>query len=73
MQEMTQLQSPEWEDPLEEGMATHSSLLAWRIPWTEVDYSPRGRKESDSTEQLSVHVPNIARLWTGCQGNRLTE
>ena len=24
-----------WEDPLEEGMATHSSLLAWRIPWTE--------------------------------------
>ena len=26
---------PEWEDPLEEGMATYSSLLAWRIPWTE--------------------------------------
>ena len=26
---------PEWEDPLEEGMATHSSILAWRIPWTE--------------------------------------
>ena len=24
-----------WEDPLEEGMATHSSTLAWRIPWTE--------------------------------------
>ena len=24
-----------WEDPLEEGMATHSSVLAWRIPWTE--------------------------------------
>ena len=24
-----------WEDPLEEGMATHASLLAWRIPWTE--------------------------------------
>ena len=24
-----------WEDPLEEGMATHSSALAWRIPWTE--------------------------------------
>ena len=24
-----------WEDPLEEGMATHSSFLAWRIPWTE--------------------------------------
>ena len=27
--------SPGWEDPLEEGMATHSSILAWRIPWTE--------------------------------------
>ena len=25
----------DWEDPLEEGMATHSSILAWRIPWTE--------------------------------------
>ena len=24
-----------WKDPLEEGMATHSSILAWRIPWTE--------------------------------------
>ena len=24
-----------WEDPLENGMATHSSILAWRIPWTE--------------------------------------
>ena len=27
--------SPGWEGPLEEGMATHSSVLAWRIPWTE--------------------------------------
>ena len=31
----TQVQSPHWEDPLEEGMATHPSILAWRIPWTE--------------------------------------
>ena len=31
----TQAQSLGWEDPLEEGMATHSSILAWRIPWTE--------------------------------------
>ena len=31
-----------WKDPLEEGMATHSSVLAWRIPWTEEPsgYSP---------------------------------
>ena len=34
MQE-TWVQSPGWEDPLEKGMATHSSILAWRIPQTE--------------------------------------
>ena len=34
MQE-THTQSLGWEDPLEEGMAAHSSILAWRIPWTE--------------------------------------
>ena len=34
MQE-TWIQSLGWEDPLEEGMATHFSILAWRIPWTE--------------------------------------
>ena len=34
MQE-TQAQSLDWEDPLEKGMATHSHILAWRIPWTE--------------------------------------
>ena len=32
----TQVQSLGWEDPLEKGMTTHSSILAWRIPWTEV-------------------------------------
>ena len=34
MQE-THVQSLGWEDPLEKGMATHSSILVWRIPWTE--------------------------------------
>ena len=34
MQE-TWVPSLDWEDPLEEGMATHSSILAWRISWTE--------------------------------------
>ena len=34
MQE-TPVQSLDWEDTLEEGMATHSSILAWEIPWTE--------------------------------------
>ena len=31
----TQVQSLGWEDPLEKQLATHSSILAWRIPWTE--------------------------------------
>ena len=46
MQE-TWVQSLGWEDPLEEKMATHSSILAWRIPWTEepgAGYSPWGCK-----------------------------
>ena len=37
-----------WEDPLEEGIATHSSTLAWRIPWT--GYSLLGGKELNITE-----------------------
>ena len=37
-----------WEGLLEKGKDTHSSILAWRIPWT----SSGGRKESDTTEQL---------------------
>ena len=57
MQE-TQVQSLGWEDPLEKGMAIHSSVLAWGIPWTEepAGYSPWGRKELDTTEQLSTHA-----------------
>ena len=41
---------------LGEGMATHSSILAWRVPWTEelVGYSPWDHKELDTTEQLST-------------------
>ena len=31
----TRVRSLDWEDPLEEGKAIHSSILAWRIPWTE--------------------------------------
>ena len=50
----TWVRSLDWEDPLEERKATHSSILAWRIPWTV--YSPRGCKESDTTEQLSLSL-----------------
>ena len=41
-----------WEDPLEEGTATHSSILAWRIPWTEEPGKLQswGCKELDTTE-----------------------
>ena len=44
-----------WEDPLEKGKATHSSILAWRIPWTEDlrGYSPWDHKELDMTMQLT--------------------
>ena len=35
MQETRVQSSLDWEDPLEEGMATHSNILAWRIQWTE--------------------------------------
>ena len=51
--EETWVQSLGWEEPLEEVKATHSSLLDWRIPWTEEPgYSPWGHKELDMTERL---------------------
>ena len=56
----TQVQSLGQEDLLEEEMTPHSSILAWKIPWTEgawwAGYSPWGCKQLDTTEQLSTHV-----------------
>ena len=52
MQE-TWVQSLGWEDPLDKRMATHSSILAWRIPWTPrslAGYSPWDHRKSDTTE-----------------------
>ena len=51
MQE-TRVQALGQEDPLEEGMATHSGILAWRVPWTEEPggLQPWGHKQSDMTE-----------------------
>ena len=50
----TQVRSLDREDPLEKEMATHSSTLAWKIPWTEKPgrLQSMGHKESDTTEQL---------------------
>ena len=46
------------EDPLEKEMATHSSILAWRIPWEEGPGRPQsmGSEELDTTERLSMHA-----------------
>ena len=54
----TWVQSLDREDPLEKEMATHSSTLAWRIPWTEDlgRLQSTGRKELDTTEQLHFHL-----------------
>ena len=46
----TWVQSLGPEDLLQKGMATHSSILAWRSPWSVVVYSPWGHKELDMTE-----------------------
>ena len=45
------------EDPLEEGMATHSSILAWRIPWTEEPdgLQSMGHKKAEMTE-VTYHI-----------------
>ena len=63
------VQSLGQEDLLEKEMATHSSILAWKIPWTEESgrleamegCSSWGREEVDMTEQLSrhAHITNI--------------
>ena len=46
----TWVKSLGWEDPLEKRLPTHSSILAWRIPWMGAGYSPGDCKESDMTE-----------------------
>ena len=65
----TWVRSLGWEDPLEKGKATHSSILAWRIPWTI-----HGAADSDTTERLSLSlgyrkVPGSMCAW-GEQGVR---
>ena len=51
-----------WEDPLEEGMATHSSILAWRIPWTEEPgrIQSIGLQSQMRLKRLSIHAQTIS-------------
>ena len=54
----TQVQSLGWEDPLAKGMATHSSILVWRIPWLEESggLESMESQESDMTEDACTQV-----------------
>ena len=56
MQE-TWVQSLGWEDPLEKGMATHSNILAWRIPMERGACGLWGHKESDMNERVKHNIP----------------
>ena len=62
------------EDPLKEEMATHSSILAWKIPWSQAGYSLWGHKESDTAEKLSrgthTHTSVSNLLWQNYQSYR---
>ena len=58
MQE-TWVLSLSWENPLAEGMATHSSILAWNIPMDRGAWSPWGHKELNMTGPLSTHHCSI--------------
>ena len=62
----TQLLSLGWEALLEKEMGTHSSILAWRIPWTEDPgrHSLRGHKELDTTERLTHTAGNYSSFRT---------
>ena len=54
----TRIQSMDWEDPLEEGMAAHFSILAWEIPWTE---EPGGLQSMESQSQTRLSNLNTRR------------
>ena len=60
----TGVQSLGWKDPLEKGMTTHPSILAWRIPWTEEsdNYSPWDCKELDTTERLTLCLRGSSKI-----------
>ena len=58
----TWVRSLGWEDPLEKDMATHSSILAWRIPWTEEPggLQSMGCEELDTIREVEInHIQDI--------------
>ena len=64
MQE-TQVWSLDQEDPLEEGMATHSNVLAWRLPWTE---EPGELQSMESAECAPTHIEVNEAVLSECSG-----
>ena len=66
----TQVGSLGQEDPLEKEMATHSCILAWRIPWTEEPglLQSMGGKELDMTEQLTLNFTSLGVFPKGIPG-----
>ena len=71
----TQLRSLGWADPLEKGMAIHSNILAWGVPWTEEPggLQSMGSKESDTAERLTPPLKVMSGfsssyfvLWFSC-------
>ena len=67
----TWVQSLSQEDPLEQGMAMHSSILTWRIPWTEEpgELQSMGSQESDTTERLNNN--KMIRIITGADTHKV--
>ena len=62
----TRVRFLDWEDPLEEEMATHSSILAWRIPWTEepdrLQFMGSPRVGQDLVTKLLTRVPSNSKI-----------
>ena len=68
VQEMkeTKVQSLGWEDPLEEGMATHFSILAWRISWTEKPGSLQSTGSQTDMTEATEHALLILNYYYCC-------
>ena len=69
-----QVQSLGWEDPLEEEMATHSSILAWRIPWMEKPGRLQSMRSQSRTRLSSrAHLKEIREQLCGNLGEKVSK